>query len=131
MERICFLARVRPELAAEYRERHAAVWPEMLRALDAAGWGNYSLFLADDGTLVGYLETEDFPAAQAAMAATEVNARWQAEMSRYFVTAGPARPDESFVPLQEVFHLQDQLAALEPNAGAGAASGPAAPEGES
>ena len=112
MQRICFLARVRPELAEEYRARHAAVWPEMLRALDAAGWGNYSLFLADDGTLVGYLETEDFAAAQAAMAATEVNARWQAEMSRYFVTAGSGRPDESFAPLEEVFHLQDQLAAI-------------------
>jgi L-rhamnose mutarotase len=112
MQRICFLARIRPELADEYRERHAAVWPEMLRALEAAGWRNYSLFLAGDGTLVGYLETEDFAAAQAAMAATEVNARWQAEMSRYFVSAGPGRPDESFVPLAEVFHLQDQLAAV-------------------
>jgi L-rhamnose mutarotase len=129
VERICFLARIRPELAAEYRERHAAVWPDMLRALDAAGWGNYSLFLADDGTLVGYLETEDFAAAQAAMAATEVNARWQAGMSRYFLTAGSARPDEGFVPLQEVFHLQDQLAAL-PDAGAGAASDPSTTEGE-
>jgi len=112
MQRICFLARIRPELAEEYRERHAAVWPEMLRALEAAGWGNYSLFLAGDGTLVGYLETEDFAAAQAAMAATEVNARWQAQMSRYFVSTGPGRPDESFVPLEEVFHLQDQLAAV-------------------
>ena len=29
-----------------------------------AGWGNYSLFLRDDGLLVGYLETDDFEAAQ-------------------------------------------------------------------
>ncbi len=27
--RICFLLRVRPERAQEYRERHGAVWPEM------------------------------------------------------------------------------------------------------
>jgi L-rhamnose mutarotase len=31
--RICFLLRVRPERAQEYRERHAAVWPEMLPAM--------------------------------------------------------------------------------------------------
>jgi L-rhamnose mutarotase len=51
-------------------------------------------------------------------------------MSRFFVTAGSARPDEGFVPLREVFHLQDQLVALPRDAGAGAASDPAATEGE-
>ena len=29
------------------------------------GWHNYSLFLRDDGLLVGYLETDDLAAAQA------------------------------------------------------------------
>jgi L-rhamnose mutarotase len=103
VERVCFLARVRRERLAEYRTRHAAVWPEMLTALSAAGWGNYSIFLADDGLLVGYLETEDYQAALDAMAATAVNARWQAEMSEFFVADGP--PDRSFLRLQEIFHL--------------------------
>ena len=53
-------------------------------ALREAGWGNYSLFLRDDGLLVGYVETEDFEAAQRAMAATDVNARWQSEMAAFF-----------------------------------------------
>ena len=39
---------------------------------------------ATDGLLVGYLETEDFARAQAAMEATDVNARWQAEMAPFF-----------------------------------------------
>ena len=60
MERVCFLARVRPERLEEYRERHEHVWPEMREALAKTGWGNYSLFLADDGLLVGYLETDDY-----------------------------------------------------------------------
>ena len=75
MERVCFLARVRPERLDEYRDRHNDVWPEMLAALRAAGWGNYSIFLAADGLLVGYLETDDYEAALAAMAATDVNKR--------------------------------------------------------
>lgn len=104
MERVCFLARVRPERMAEYRERHKEVWPEMLAALAKAGWDNYSLFLADDGLLVGYLETDDYQAALDAMAATEVNARWQAEMAGYFVSDGP--PDQSFLRLPEIFHIQ-------------------------
>ncbi|HEY3686977.1 MAG TPA: L-rhamnose mutarotase [Streptosporangiaceae bacterium] len=98
MERVCFLLKVRPERLAEYRERHAAVWPDMLAALRGAGWRNYSLFLRGDGMVVGYLETDDFAAAQAAMDATDVNARWQADMAPYFEDGTP-------LTLTEVFHL--------------------------
>ena len=45
MERVCFQLQVRAERLDEYRARHRAVWPEMLDALSAAGWSNYSLFL--------------------------------------------------------------------------------------
>ena len=103
MERVCFLARVRPDRLDEYRERHENVWPEMRAALSQAGWGNYTLFLTEDGLLVGYLETADYQAALAAMEKTEVNERWQAEMSDFFVTDGP--PDQSFTRIAEVFHL--------------------------
>ena len=34
---VCFRLHVRPELVPAYRERHAAVWPEMLRALAETG----------------------------------------------------------------------------------------------
>ncbi|MER5686934.1 L-rhamnose mutarotase [Streptomyces sp. NBC_01724] len=105
MQRVCFLLKVRQERLEEYRERHAAVWPEMLAALSAAGWHNYSLFLREDGLLVGYLETEDFAAAQAAMAATDVNTRWQADMAGFFEALDGAEPDEAMKPLTEVFHL--------------------------
>ncbi len=77
----------------------------MLDALRATGWRNYSLFLGEDGTLVGYLECEDFAAAQAAMAATEVNARWQAEMARFFSELDGSTPDEGMRAELEIFHL--------------------------
>ena len=102
--RVCFLLRVRPERMAEYRIRHASVWPEMLDALHAAGWHNYSLFLRDDGTVVGYLECDDFAACQARMQDTEINARWQTEMAPYFLLDGQA-PDQAMSPLEEIFHL--------------------------
>ncbi|MBL1068100.1 L-rhamnose mutarotase [Streptomyces sp. 7-21] len=105
MQRVCFLLKVREDRAEEYKKRHAEVWPEMREALSAAGWHNYSLFLRPDGLLVGYLETEDFEAAQRAMAETDVNARWQAEMAPFFESLDGARPDEAMKPLTEVFHL--------------------------
>ena len=111
-QRVCFQLQVRPERMAEYRQRHAAVWPEMLRALQRTGWHNYSLFLREDGLLIGYLETPDLAAAQAAMAAADVNTRWQAQMGEFFVELDTT-PDAGFVQLTEVFHLEDQLAALD------------------
>jgi L-rhamnose mutarotase len=104
-QRVCFLLQVRRDRVAEYRERHRTVWPEMRQALQAAGWRNYSLFLREDGLLVGYLECEDFAAARAAMDATAVNQRWQAEMGDLFEDLDGRRPDERMRPLEEVFHL--------------------------
>ncbi len=108
MPRVCFTLQVRPDRLEEYRERHAAVWPDMLRALRDAGWRDYRLYLRDDGLLVGYFETTSLADALAGMAATEVNARWQAEMAEFFEDLGDARPDTGFVQLVEVFHLEDQ-----------------------
>jgi L-rhamnose mutarotase len=105
MQRVCFISRVRPDVLDEYRRRHQHIWPDMTDALRQSGWANYSLFLTEDGLLVGYLETDDFDAARARMAQTEVNARWQAEMKQFFATDGDQRPDEGFLRLPEIFHL--------------------------
>jgi L-rhamnose mutarotase len=105
MERVCFLARVRPDRLDEYRTRHAEVWPEMTDALRESGWANYSLFLSGDGLLVGYLETDDYPAALQRMAQTGVNGRWQAEMAPFFADLNGLRPDEGFTRVAEIFHL--------------------------
>jgi L-rhamnose mutarotase len=109
MNRYCFLLQVRPDLLAEYTQRHAAVWPDMLRALDASGWRRYSLFARPDGLIVGLVEAADLDQARAAMAATEVNARWQAEMARYFTGLDGRAPDEGLQLLDEIFNLDDQL----------------------
>ena len=105
MERVCFLGRVRPDRLEEYRERHAAVWPEMLDALRDAGWSNYSLFLTGDGLVLGYLETDDYAAAQQRMAGTAVNERWQAGMAPFFADLGGQHPDRGFRRIDEIFHL--------------------------
>ena len=107
MNRYCFCLQVRPDRLDEYVERHRDVWPEMQAALRDSGWHNYSLFLRPDGLLIGYVEAEDLDAAQQAMAATEVNTRWQAEMTGFFAGIDGRPPDESFQPLPEIFHLKE------------------------
>ena len=106
MQRVGFRLQIRPEMADEYKRRHAEVWPEMLQALRETGWTNYSIFLdRGDGTLFGYLETPDLDAARAGMATREINAKWQADMAPFFVALEGKNPDEGFLLLEEVFHL--------------------------
>lgn len=108
--RVCFQLQVRPDLLDEYLRRHSPVRPEMLAEIAAAGRRNYSLFLGEGGTLIGYYETDDDAAAQAYLAQSEVATRWEAEMARYFVGL-EGRPDQAAFPLTEVFNLAEQLSA--------------------
>jgi L-rhamnose mutarotase len=113
--RVCFTLQVRPDRLDEYRRRHAVVWPEMLTALRDAGWHDYQLFLRADGLLVGIVETDDsaggLAATQAAMNATSVSARWEAEMARFF-DLPDGRDGRDKQELDLVFDLDAQLAAL-------------------
>ncbi|SDG64479.1 L-rhamnose mutarotase [Microbacterium pygmaeum] len=112
--RVCFQLRVKPDLLDEYLRRHSPVWPEMLAEIAAAGRRNYSLFLGEGGQLIGYYETDDDAAARAYLAASPIAARWEAEMSRFFVGL-EGRPDQAAAPLTEVFNLHDQLTESTPS----------------
>lgn len=105
MHRVCFLLQVKKDRLEEYKRRHDSVWPEMLEALHQTGWHNYSLFLRDDGLLIGYVETPDFEGALRGMAATDVNKRWQAQMAEFFDGVPGRNADEQMKPILEVFHL--------------------------
>ena len=114
MHKVCFQRRIRRECIEEYRKRHAAVRPDMLSALREAAWNNYTLFLGEDGLLVGYFETEDLPSALSALESTDANRQWMAEMADYFEDG---MPNKAF--LQQIFALEDQLAILDLETGAG------------
>lgn len=103
MDRIGFAMKLRPGAEAEYRRRHAAVWPELLDALRAAGCRRYSIYQRDDD-LFGTFEVDDFERFRAVMDASEVNARWQADMAALIDPL--IDPATGFHRrLDEVFHL--------------------------
>lgn len=105
MERICFVLQVKKDRLEEYRRRHQQVWPEMLHALRDTGWHNYSLFLREDGMLVGYVESPDFQKALEGMKHLDVNARWQNEMRDFFEDAQGRDADRQIETLEQVFFL--------------------------
>lgn len=45
MKRHAFTMRLRPGMAAEYRARHDAIWPELVDLLRRAGVSDYSIHL--------------------------------------------------------------------------------------
>ncbi|RYZ31603.1 MAG: L-rhamnose mutarotase [Propionibacteriaceae bacterium] len=96
---------VRPDQVAEYRRVHTEVWPEMLAALRDAGWHDYSLYVGDDGVLVGFVSTDagdDLDAIQRRVQGP-VNDRWQRSVAALFASEGA--PDQAWQVLPEVFHL--------------------------
>jgi L-rhamnose mutarotase len=104
VKRVCFVLNVKPDKLDDYRTRHREVWPEMRHALAQAGWRDYSLFLREDGLLVGYLVTDDFDRARAAIKSMPVNERWQETVKSLFESID-SYPDDVMQPLDEVFHL--------------------------
>lgn len=110
MERVCFQLQVKPDRLEEYVRRHRAVGPQMLRAIADAGRRNYSIFLREDGLLIGYYETDDDDASARQLAEDPVAAAWEADSAEFFVDLGGGRADQGAPRLHEVFHLEDQLA---------------------
>jgi L-rhamnose mutarotase len=103
MRRMGHILGLKPEAIEEYKRLHAAVWPEMLDALRAAGARDYSIFIHGD-ELFAYLEVEDFDAFRASMAAAPINDRWQAEMASLIDPL--TDPATGFHQrLEEIFHL--------------------------
>lgn len=106
MRRMASVIRLRPEHEAEYRELHAAPWPEVLAALRAANITNYSIFLRD-GLLFSYLEYvgTDFAADSARIAADEHTRRWWKLTDPCQQPLASAGEGEWWAPAEEVFHL--------------------------
>jgi L-rhamnose mutarotase len=103
MERVAFSMKLLPGAEAEYRRRHAAVWPEMLAALREAGARNYSIYLHGDD-LFGVLDVDDFNRFRTMMDQAPANARWQADMAA--LIDPNVDPSTGFHRrLDEVFHL--------------------------
>ena len=55
MKRMCRIIQVKPEILAEYKRIHAAVWPEILEAIAKSDVKNYSIFLREpENLLISY-----------------------------------------------------------------------------
>jgi len=101
-ERDLFALVVHPDRLAEYDRRHAEPWPEMMRALDEAGFHNYSGFRRGS-QVVYYGEFHPGMAtATGAIGATDVNRRWNISFQGIITTITDA--SGNLLTAREIFH---------------------------
>ena len=105
MKRYTFTMKIKPELVAEYKKAHDEIWPDMADAIRASGIRNYTISFRPDGTLFAYLESADPARSFEILGKTEVNARWQKAMDRFFVKRDQSAVGAEIEVIQEVFHI--------------------------
>ncbi len=111
MKRYGSVIGVRAEKIAEYKELHAAVWPDVLKMIQQCHIRNYSIYLRQlpDGQhyLFSYFEYAgaDFAADMAKMAADPTTQQWWAVCMPCQQPLPDRAPHEWWADMEEVFHL--------------------------
>ncbi|WP_043613076.1 L-rhamnose mutarotase [Ensifer sp. ZNC0028] len=104
MEKYAFRMRLNPGMAAEYKARHDAIWPELVTLLKEAGVSDYSIHLDEETDLLfGVLwRTDDHRMAE--LPSHPIMQRWWAHMADIMETKADNEPVA--VPLKTVFHME-------------------------
>ena len=105
MARYGMIWKIKPELKEQYKKDHDEIWPDMADALKKAGYCNYSIFFRENGTCFAYLENDNLEKGVAWIATTDVWARWQKAMDKYFVKSDENIVGPEIKNLEEVFHI--------------------------
>ena len=102
MMRRAFTMRLKPGGLVGYKEKHDAIWQELVDEIERSGIGQITIFESDPD-LVLYSEITD-PEAWDRLWASEVHGRWAAVMDEYMAIDEAGAP--VFAELREVFHLE-------------------------
>jgi L-rhamnose mutarotase len=107
MQRIGQCVGLKPEVMAEYKRIHAAVWPEVLATIARCNIRNYSIFLKEpENILFAYFEYHgnDWKADMAKMAADPKTQDWWRITDPMQVPLENRREGEWWSRMEEVFH---------------------------
>ena len=103
MEKYAFKMKLNPGMAAEYKRRHDAIWPELVALLKDAGVSDYSIHLDEEtNILFGVLWRRDGH-TMGALPEHPVMERWWAHMRDIMETKPDGEPIAT--PLAPMFHM--------------------------
>jgi L-rhamnose mutarotase len=103
MTRAAFTMKLKAGFEAEYKRRHDAIWPELVRELESAGVSDYSIYLDESTlTLFAFQKLKDHHTSDS-LPSQEVVKRWW----KYMADIMETNPDHSprVAALREVFHM--------------------------
>jgi L-rhamnose mutarotase len=103
-KRFGFKMKLNPGLKEEYKKRHAAIWPELIKLLKDEGIGNYSIFLDEETNILFAYQEQSGESSSQDLGTTEVVKKWWKNMADIMET----NPDNSpvTIPLEQVFYME-------------------------
>ena len=107
MKRMCRLIKVKPEVIAEYKRIHVAVWPEILAAIAKSNVKNYTIFLREpENLLISYWEYHgtDYAKDMAEIKKAPRMQEWWDMTDPMQEPLSTRTKDEWWVDTEEVFH---------------------------
>ena len=106
MKRYGMVIKLKPEKVKEYKELHAAAWPEVLKVISDCNIRNYSIYLKD-GYLFSYFEYTGtgFDVDMEKMAADPITQRWWAACKPCQTPLENREEGEWWSGMEEIFHL--------------------------
>ena len=107
MQRMGRVIRLRPEIIPKYKRIHAAVWPEVLKAIRDSNIRNYTIFLKEpENLLFAYWEYHgsDFDADMKKMADAPRMKEWWTITDPMQVPFETRKEGEWWAELEDVFH---------------------------
>jgi L-rhamnose mutarotase len=107
-QRMGMCIELKADKVAEYKQLHAAVWPEVLARISACNIRNYSIFLREpENILFGYWDYvgTDFEADMASMAVDPATKKWWALCMPCQSPLSTRADGEWWASMEEVFHL--------------------------
>jgi len=106
MRRFGKVIQLKPGCLEEYKKYHANIWPELVEHMHERHMHNYSIYYRD-GFLFSYFEYtgDDFEADMKQVAPHPRGQEWQRIMNAMQQPVDSAGPDEWWVDMEEVFHM--------------------------
>jgi L-rhamnose mutarotase len=104
MAKQAFKMKLKPGQKEEYRRRHAAIWPELVKLLHENGVCDYAIFLDEETDVLFAVQNQDGDTSSQDLGDNPVVQKWWSYMADIMVT----NPDKSPIskPLTEVFYMK-------------------------
>ena len=103
MQRFAFKMKMKPGMKAEYKRRHAEIWPEIAELIRKSGVSDYSIFLDEETNILFGVQKVSGNLGSQDLGFNEIQKKWWDYMADLMDVNADNSPVS--IPLEEVFYL--------------------------